>query len=166
MSISSAAVLQGIGGVFYLSDYYNPACSMVSPVAAGIRAGAGGAGIGRFGWVDANGIVLNTRTNDSDMLGIVLPDIPLNSDWRNVFYDDVSCSWRIREGLPVTVLSVGKIGLRFRYGAQPSAPVYASLLDGRAISGYSADSELTPWLVATPAAADAIATITTWSKYT
>lgn len=162
---SALAPLQGVEGAFFWGMYFNPACSLVSPVPAGLRAGPGGVGIGRFGWADANGTVRNARLSATDMLGLVIPDVPVNSDWRNVFFDIVTCTWRIREGLPVTLLRNGQVWVKFVGGAQLSQPVYANLIDGRAISGYSVAGELTPWSVGSTVSAESMAIITTWSKY-
>jgi hypothetical protein len=161
---SALAASPAVEGAFVFG-YDNPAATLVSPVPAGLRAGSGGVAIGRFGWYDVNGVVRNERLAATDVLGLVVADVPLNSDWRNVFFDDTTCTYRIREGLPVTMAGTGKLWARFRDGAQPGLQVYADVLDGRAIAGYSLGAEPTPWSVATFAEAKGVAIITPWSKY-
>lgn len=158
---SALAAFSAVEGAVVF-DGQNPASSLSSPVPAGLRAGPGGVAIGRFGWTDANGTVRNTRLNAGDALGFIIPDIPINSDWRNVFFDEVTRTFRIREGLPVTMLRTGKVWAKFVNGAQVLQPVYANILDGSAISGYSLAGELTRWSVSTPTDAQALAIITTW----
>lgn len=136
--------------------------TQVSPVMGGLRAGPGGVGIGLFAWCDALGVVRNARLNPEDSIGVVLLDVPLGVDSRFVFFDAVTNTFRIREGLPVVLLVSGLARVTFKNGGQAFAPVYANVLDGSAIAGYSPLAELTPWSVATLPDAQGLATITTW----
>lgn len=121
--------------------------SSVAPPSQGLTAGPNGTAVGRFGWYGDDGIVRNLRQNASDRRGVVVLDVPPTSDWRRIFFDEVTNTWRIREGLPLTLLQLGIVGVKFPLSAVQSEPVYANVLDGSAISGYSADGELTPWAV-------------------
>jgi hypothetical protein len=94
----------------------------------------------------------------------VLPELGPGVDWRRVFFDDLSKTWRIREGMNISLLAAGTVWARFKYGARPGQPVYANLLDGSLISGYSDAGELTRWVVSSAAGAGGLAIITTWSK--
>lgn len=127
------------------------------------RAGVGGAAIGRFGWMSTEGSVRSERTSPFDTQGLVLPfEIPF-ADWRAVYFDTVSNTWRIREGLALSMLLQGNVWVRFPYGAYVGQRVYANVLDGAPISGDTPDGELTPWSVVTNARAGELAIISTWS---
>jgi hypothetical protein len=94
---------------------------------------------------------------------VVLPQFGPGVDWRQVFYDDVTLTFRIRYGLGLTMLARGNVWVRFPTGAVPGQQVYANPLDGTAISGYSVAGELTPWSVVTPAGPGDLAIISTRS---
>lgn len=136
--------------------------------AGGYVAQAGGTIAGRFGWGDNSAhSVSNTRANASDQLGVVLPLISgygagvigFGRSWQ--FYDPLVRAFRIRQGLPVTLMAQGNFWLRFAGGAYTGMPVYASLIDGSAISGETADAELTPWKVCSNAPPGALAMVST-----
>lgn len=129
-----------------------------------IRAGAGGAIIGRFAWVSPDGVALNERTSDADLIGFVLPEVAPLIDWRRVFFDETLGVWRIRQGLNISLLADGAVWARFPFGAYAGQDVYANPLDGTPISGYSVGAELTRWKVNSNTAPGGLAIITTWSK--
>lgn len=150
------------GGIAY-SGFTTFATTVAGPNGSA-RAGEGGISVGRFGWIRPDGIALNERTSPEDILGFVLPEVGPGVDWRRVFYDDVSRTWRIRRGLNISLLSAGNVWARFSGGAYVGNQVFANLLDGSAISGQSVTGESTPWFVASPAAPGQLAIISTWSK--
>lgn len=133
---------------------------------------AGGTIQGRFGWGNVPaGTVGNTRTDASDQLGMVLPLRAQSGanvtgwGWTWQFYDPTVNAFRIREGLPVTLMSQGNFWLRFAGGAYTGEPVWASLVDGSAISGETVGAELTPWFVCSNANPGQLAIISTYAKF-
>jgi hypothetical protein len=126
---------------------------------------------GRFGWYnDATRQVNNTRVAATDTLGIVVPYRSMSPNGgvvggpRGLAGPQASYTWefwddttppngvlRIRPGLGVTLGASGNFWLRFQGGAIVGNPVYASLVDGSAISGIMTNAELTPWYVCTVA---------------
>lgn len=144
---------------------YNIMATVTNGRPGGLVGGLNGTALGRFGWADANGVVLNQRTSPQDVLGFTLLQTGPQVDWRRVFYDDASQTWRVRRGLPVTMISRGNVWARFPNGAYAGQPVFANVLDGSALSGYSPDGELTPWSVLTDCPPGHIAVITTWSTF-
>lgn len=137
----------------------NPITSVVGGPGQNV-AGPDGLVMGRFGWVDANGIATNARTDASQRLGFVLR---LYGTWQRVYWD--SRRWFLRAGLGAQILSRGDFWARFANGADAGQPVYADLLDGQCCSGQTADAELTPWAVVTSCGPNSLAVISTWSKY-
>lgn len=118
--------------------------------------------VGRFGWADlTTGTIANTRTNAAQRLGFVLMQ---RGTWQRVYFD--KGTWHLRAGYAVTLEARGDFWAKFAGGAIPGNPVYASLVDGSAISGYAAGAELTPWTVSTFCGANGLSIISTWSNYT
>lgn len=144
--------------------HFYRSASVVSPAPAGMRAGAGGVSIGRFGWCDENGNVLNSRTAETDVLGLVVIQ---QGDWRRIFWDEVTLSWKIREGLNLTMMS-GAPGfwVKFPGGSSWNARVYTSPLDGVPVAGQADGLEVTPWAVARPVGPGGLSLITTWNPGT
>jgi hypothetical protein len=141
---------------------FNP----VPSVLGSWSAAPGGTIAARFGWANpATGLVSNTRITAADQIGIVLPNsarggvIGAGRSWQ--FFDPTVQAFRIRPGLGVTLIASGPMWLRFAGGAYAGQPIYASLDDGHAISGPGANSELTPWVVASNAAPGALAIAST-----
>jgi hypothetical protein len=142
---------------------------------------------GRFGWLSsATGLVNNTRLDASDQIGVVIPLRSLNpvnggvvggprglagpqAAWTWQFYDPTvtPCGGlRVRPGLVVTLHVRGNFWLRFAGGALYGNPVYASLVDGSAVSGPSANCELTPWLVCSQNGPGELAIVSTQAFFT
>lgn len=151
------------------------------------RSSAPGTIQGRFGWLNsASGLVNNTRTDDSDVIGVVIPFRSINganggvvggprgvagpqASWTWEFWDPsvTPCGGlRVRPGLVVTLHRAGNFWLRFAGGALYGNPVYASLVDGSAVSGSAANCELTPWLVASQGLPGQLAIVSTTAKFT
>ncbi len=142
--------------------------SSVTAGPAAWRSNSPGSIQGRFGWGNsATGLVNNTRIDASDALGVIIPFRSMSgagvvggprglagpqASWTWEFLDPTitPCGGlRVRPGLVVTLHVRGNFWLRFAGGALYGNPVYASLVDGSAVSGPSANCELTPWLVST-----------------
>lgn len=129
-----------------------PFASVLAGVGAW-RAGPGGLLQGRFGWGNpSTGLVSNTPTSPADSLGLVLPLESVNyanggvvggpvrfggpaAAWTWQTYDRAFKAWRLREGIVATLLNRGNFWLRFVGGANYGDTVYASTVDGSAISG-------------------------------
>lgn len=149
------------GGVPVSGVYYNRVASIVPAVESGLRAGAGGVSIGRFGWATPDGRVFNSRTSAQDVLGLVAIQ---NGDWRRVFWDEVSRTWKIREGLNLTMLSGGPgVWVKLDNGGGWQDRIYADPVDGRLVAGYSAGLETSRWSVAAPVGPGGLSLITTWN---
>lgn len=141
---------------------------------------------GRFGWLNsASGLVTNTRLDSTDVRGIVIPFRSLNSanggvvgGPRSLAGPQASWSWefwdrsvvppvlRVRPGLVVTLHARGNFWLRFAAGALFGNSVYASLVDGQAVSGPAANTELTPFKVCSIAAPGDLAMVSSTAIFT
>lgn len=150
----------------------NPQYQLSNPPYTSAPAGAGqfvaapgGLIQGRFGWGDpSTGLASNVPTAGAT-LGVVLPYAGWRADWGRVYFDPTVNAYRIREGLNVTLMTGGPFWLRFAAGAVAGQPVYASNVDGAALSGYTAEATLTPWKVSTPTAPGGLAIVSTSAFY-
>lgn len=119
---------------------------------------------GRFGWGDiTTRQVNNARLNASDSLGVVIPLERYGPTWQ--YYDRSFNAYRIRAGLNMTLMAQGNFWLRFAGGAYAGQPVYASLVDGSALSGETDGAELTPWFVCSNAGPGRLAMVSTYAKF-
>lgn len=126
------------------------------------KASDDGLAVARFAWADRDtGFAANTRTHSRQLLGFVLPVA-------NGAYSIRIARGRryIRPGLGVTLMASADVWVRFYSGASAGQPVYASLVDGAAISGQADGAELTPWFVVTNAQPGGLAIISTTCKVT
>ncbi len=140
---------------------------------------------GRFGWLSQSGVVNNTRVAASDRLGIVIPFRSINpvnggvvggpqglagpqasSTWEFIDYSVSPPVLRVRPGLAVNLHGRGNFWLRFAGGAIPGNKVYASLVDGSAVSGPADDTETTPWLVCSIGPPGQLAIVSTSAFFT
>jgi hypothetical protein len=162
--ISALGLYSRPEGVPIEGIYYFRATSLVSPVAGGLAAGVGGASIARFGWADADGRVTNARASSGDLLGLVVSQ---GGDWRRIYWDMPTRSWKIREGMNLTML-VGAPGVWvwFPGGARAGLRVYTSPLDGVPVAGDTGGLEPTPWVVGRPYGPGGLSLITTWNPKT
>lgn len=136
--------------------------SVVLAGGSSFRASPDGLALSRFGWADVDtGYAANARTRASQLLGFVFPAIVGHS--ARTFARGI---WYARPGVGVTLMSAGDFWVRFTGGASVGARVYASLVDGSAISGEADAAEPTPWYVASDAAPGGLAIISTYSKVT
>lgn len=117
------------------------------------RAAPGGLLQGRFGFGDySTGLVTNAAPTDPYELGVVVPlDSTNNADgnvvggparfggplarWTWQTWDRTAKAWRLREGLMATLMPQGNFFLKFAGGANYGDTVYASIIDGSAVSG-------------------------------
>jgi len=141
---------------------------------------------GRFGWLNsATGLVNNTRIASDDVIGVVVPFRSMNAanggvvgGPRGLAGPRASWSWqfmdptiapagglRVRPGLVVTLHARGNFWLRFAGGALYGNSVYASLVDGQAVSGPAANTELTPFRVCSIAAPGNLATVSSAAHF-
>lgn len=124
------------------------------------RAGLDGLAVARFGWADYDsGLVDNVRSQSSQVLAYVFPVVNGNSAVRTVRGVRYA-----QPGVGVTLMRAGDYWVRFLGGAQAGQPVYASSVDGTAISGQAGGAELTRWVVATNAPPGGMAIISTSTK--
>lgn len=163
--INALGVYSRTEGVPIEGRYYFRASTLVPNVAGGFAAGVGGASIARFGWADADGRVTNARTSVADPFGLVVYQ---GGDWRRIYWDDLTRSWRIREGMNLTLLDAAPgVWVRFPYGVgAPNLRVYTSPLDGVPVAGDTGGLIQTPWVVARPNGPGGLSLITTWNPST
>ena len=147
-----------VEGAFASADIAGAQQLLYPNYPAALVADAAGAIVARFGWTDA-ATVFNTRRSPSDVLGFVGS---VYGTWQRVYADPTGKVWTARAGLPITLYQAGQFWARFASGAYGGDPVYASLVDGSAISGYAANAELTRWSVMTPCQPGELAIISTW----
>jgi hypothetical protein len=173
----------------FASRVYAQNLAMLAPFATTLagagawRAGPGGVLQGRFGWANPNtDFVLNTPTTAEDSLGVVIPLQSVSgvnggviggparfggpaARWTWQTYDRVFKAWRMREGIVCTLMSSGNFWLKFAGGANYGDTVYASTTDGSAVSGETAGTVETPWIVCSPAAAGRLAMVSTTAQF-
>jgi hypothetical protein len=137
----------------------NPWYSTVTDEAPACIASANGCIMGRFAWLAEDGTVTNARMVSTDRLGFVLAQAP---GYGAVFWSDGRAA--LHPGVPVSLMRSGDFWARFEYGAVQGAPVYADKATGKAISGYSASGEATPWWVVTDTAPGELGIISTTSR--
>lgn len=141
----------------------NPRTSTLAGVGS-LRAGPDGVVVGRFGWANAlTGLVSNAPGDDDtiESLGLIAPT---PGYWR------WAAAWAglcVPPGTALTLFSSGDFWVRFRDGAEPSARVYVSLVDGEAIAAYTQPDEavITPWSVVIGTEPGGLAVISTWSTF-
>jgi hypothetical protein len=141
---------------------------------------------GRFGWLNsASGLVNNTRITADDGIGIVIPFRSLNGSnggvvggprglggsqaswtWEFIDYSVQPPVLRVRPGLVVTLHARGAFWLRFAGGALYGNTVYASLVDGSAISGPASDAEATVFKVCSIASPGSLAIVSSAANFT
>lgn len=117
--------------------------------------------VGRFGFADYDtAFTANARTKAAQRLGFVLPlsngrAIQMR---RGFIY--------AHPGVVVTLMQGGDFWARFAYGASAGQQVYASIVDGAAISGQADGAEPTQWFVVTDTQPGGLAIISTTCKVT
>ncbi len=154
------------------------------PAGAGAwRAGVGGLLTGRFGFADpTTGSVLNSQTDPSNAVGIVIPMQNVNranggvvggpaafggpvAQWSWQTYDKLAKAWRLRQGIVTTLMDAGNFWLKFDGGANYGDTVYASLVDGSAISGTVDSAIGTAFVVCSNAGAGRLALVSSTARF-
>jgi hypothetical protein len=115
----------------------------------------------RFGWADPNTGFAHSERVAGALLGFVQPI----AGFRRQLVLPTRSGVLIRPGYQVTLFSTGDFFARFAGGATLGQPVYASILDGNAISGEADDAERTPWTVIQGCGPGGLAIISTWSNF-
>ena len=155
-----AALSSAAGGESTFAAYLSTPRN--GPQSAGFVAGPQDAITAHFCWCDPiDQTVANTRSAPWQILAYLVPQA---GNWNLVY--TANGFLYLRKGFPATVLTRGNLRVRFPSGAVAGQSVYASLLDGTQISGYSANAELTPWFVVSNCAPWGYALISTWSTFT
>lgn len=134
----------------------------LSPV-AGTLIGQSGIAAGRFGWFNPlTGIVNNQRSSAADQIGVTLPK---RANWEACYFSQGS-RW-LRSGYQMEIMPVGAFWLRFAGGAFAGDQVYASLVDGSAISGDNVTQpiELTKFFVTRGCSPNGLAQVSTWARF-
>jgi len=116
-------------------------------------AARGGLLQGRFGFGQySTGLVTNAAPTDAYELGVVIPLQSTNNAngdvvggpakfggplarWTWQTWDKTAKAWRLRQGLMTTLAPQGNFFLKFAGGANYGDTVYASTVDGTAVSG-------------------------------
>lgn len=161
---------EAVEGAFVLQPGFDANHGAITTLPAGPgawRCGSGGCALGRFGWAHVDGRVTNEREADTDLIGFTIPPYvspALNTWQRNFWYRDTK-TLRAREGTEIVLLTRGAVWARFAGGAWPGQRVYASHVDGQAISGYADDAELTAWSVLSVAGPGELAVISTSAHF-
>jgi hypothetical protein len=139
----------------------NPRSSLVAGGGFFKAAEPDGLYMGRFGWADPNTGWAHSDRVAGALLGFVQPV----AGFRRQLTYPTRQGVLIRPGYQVTLFNSGDFFARFDGGAVVGARVFASVLDGRAISGEADDAELTPWFVNTNCGPGGLAIISTWSIF-
>lgn len=148
----------------------NPSMRPYTTMTAGgaaLRCADGGVALARFAWASVAGLVENTRASLQDRLGfVILPFFnPALLTWQRIYWDVTTHTHRLRAGTECTLLTRGAVWARFADGSNAGDPVYARLVDGAPLSGYSVDGELTRWSVVQTVEAGGLAIITTSAQW-
>lgn len=149
------------------------------------RAAPGGLLQGRFGFGDyLTGLVTNAAPIDLYELGVVIPLQSTNdangdvvggparfggpwARWTWQTWDKTAKAWRLREGLVTTLMPNGNFFLRFAGGANYGDTVYASTVDGTAVSGAGvANTVATAFKVCSPGGPGSLVVVSSSAKFT
>lgn len=149
------------------------------------RAAPGGLLQGRFGFGDySTGLVTNAAPAGPYELGVVVPLESTNNANGNVIggparfggpwarwtwetWDKTAKAWRLRQGLMATLSPNGNFYLRFAGGANYGDTVYASLIDGTAVSGAGGvNTVATAFKVSAPGRPGSLVVVSSSAKFT
>lgn len=166
--MQGALAVSAVEGALFLPPDFNPGNPSRAPFttfpagAGALVAAVGGVALGRFGWVSGRRLS-NVRLDELQPIGVVIPPFvsPWLNTWQRNYWDADTRTYRAREGTEAQLLTRGSVWARFAGGAFPGQQVYASIVDGSAISGYADDAQLTSWSVVTSADPGALALIST-----
>lgn len=149
----------------------------------GLRAAPGGLLQGRFGFADpTTGLVTNAPVGASYTFGVVIPLDSVNGanggvvggparfggrqaqfTWQT--YDREARAWRLRAGLVATLMPRGNFYLRFPGGANYGESVYASLVDGSAVSGDPTNAVLSAFKVCQPGGPGCLVIVSSTARF-
>lgn len=149
------------------------------------RAAPGGLLQGRFGFGDpSTGLVTNAAPAGPYELGVVIPyDSTNNANgdvvggpakfggplarWTWQTWDKTAKAWRLREGLMATLMPNGNFFLKFAGGANYGDTVYASTIDGTAVSGSGLPNTVaTAFKVVQPGGPGKLVVVSSSAKFT
>lgn len=139
----------------------NPAMPALAGPGA-LTAGDAGCILGRFAWADPDTGQCGNTPIDDVTPGVALP---VCGPWTLAYWSMTYRARVLRAGYGVTLLWKGDVWLRFAGGATPGQRVYASSVDGSAISGYSASGVPTGFSVTRGCQPGELATVSTWSNF-
>jgi hypothetical protein len=126
--------------------------------------------------------VFNSQQAPNDILGVVIPLRSVNlanggvvggppslGGWQASrtweVWDRKYKAWRLREGLIANLMPVGNFWLRFPGGANYGDQVYASPIDGYAVSGALAGTIQTSFFVCGEAGVGALAIVSSNAQF-
>lgn len=181
--------ISGIWEGAFASPVLGQNLETLAPYASGLSgagsfvAGPGGVLQGRFGYADpSTGQVLNSQTSAADAFGVVVPLQSVNAAnggviggpqslggpwarWTWQTWDPANKAWRLRAGLMANLMPSGNFWLKFPNGANYGDIVYASITDGTAQSGVTADAVETLFRVIDNAQPNNLARVSSTARF-
>lgn len=149
----------GVEGAFASTNPYH---SLLNAAQGQYKAASAGVAVGRFAWVDpVTGLATNVKG------ALTVGGFVLRANTATVLTPGQEYSLTIRGGFEVELFDGGDFWARFAAGATIGQNVFASDADGTLVSSAGttlADHTLTPFKVASTAAAGELAKITGWIK--
>lgn len=149
----------GVEGAFASTNPYH---ALLNAAQGQYKAAAAGVVVGRFAWVDpATGLATNVKG------ALTVGGFVLRANTATVLTPNQEYSLTIRGGFEVELFDGGDFWARFAAGATIGQNVFAADADGTLVSDAGttlADHTLTPFKVASTAAAGELAKITGWIK--
>lgn len=147
----------GVEGSFASTNPYH---SLLNAAEAQYKAAAAGVVAGRFAWVDpVTGLATNVKGS------LTLGGFVLRENTATVLTPTEEYSMTIRGGFEVNLYDGGDFWARFAGGATIGQNVFATDADGTLVAATGdtlADHTLTPFKIASTAAAGELAKITGW----
>lgn len=149
----------GVEGAFASTNPYH---ALLNATQGQYKAATAGVVVGRFAWVDpVTGLATNVKG------ALTVGGFVLRANTATVLTPGQEYSLTIRGGFEVELFDGGDFWARFAAGATIGQNVFASDADGTLVSSAGttlADHTLTPFKVASTAAAGELAKITGWIK--
>jgi len=149
----------GVEGTFASTNPYH---ALLNAAQGQYKAASAGVVVGRFAWVDpVTGLATNVKG------ALTVGGFVLRANTATVLTPGQEYSLTIRGGFEVELFDGGDFWSRFAAGATIGQNVFASDADGTLVSSAGttlADHTLTPFKVASTAAAGELAKITGWIK--
>lgn len=149
----------GIEGSFASTNPYH---SLLNAAEGQYKAGPNGVVVGRWAWVNpVTGLATNAKG------ALTLGGFVLRENTATVLKPTEEFSMTVRGGFEVNLYDGGDFWARFAAGATIGQSVFATDADGTLVAGDGdtlADHTLTPFKIASTAAAGELAKITGWIK--